>query len=133
VLRLIAGNDLGDSVSLAQLAHRPNIRIEALRDLMPNGQSYSVREIETALADLLYEGYIQAQRSVVDRLKNHDGLRIPGGFKFAGLAGLSHEMAERLERARPLTFGQARRIPGLTPAAQSLILVELTANATKVA
>jgi tRNA uridine 5-carboxymethylaminomethyl modification enzyme len=91
------------------------------------------RDLESVLADSLYAGYLQTQRGTIERLNNHDALRIPVEFKFAGLAGLSHEMSERLERTRPLTFGQARRIPGLTPAALSLILVELTAKTAKVA
>jgi tRNA uridine 5-carboxymethylaminomethyl modification enzyme len=60
-------------------------------------------------------------------------LRIPQDMDFMRLDGLSREMAERLDRARPLTFGAARHIPGLTPAALSLILVELNSKLTRAA
>jgi tRNA uridine 5-carboxymethylaminomethyl modification enzyme len=123
-------SDLGDSVSLAQLAQREGIKPEFVRNLLPREvRSMPLKEFEGALADSLYSGYIETQKNAINRLRQHDGLRVPVGLNFAGLNGLSHEMAERLERSRPLTFGDARRVPGLTPAALSLILVELTSKA----
>jgi tRNA uridine 5-carboxymethylaminomethyl modification enzyme len=120
---------LGDVISLAQLAQRPGINHELLLNLLPpEAKSAPLRDLESALADSLYAGYIQTQKNTIERLHQHDAMRIPREFTFSTLDGLSHEMAERLERARPLTFGDARKIPGLTPAALSLILVELTAK-----
>jgi tRNA uridine 5-carboxymethylaminomethyl modification enzyme len=89
------------------------------------GSAISLRDLESALADSLYQGYIEAQRATFDRLHQHDGLIIPSNFDFQAVSGLSHEMVERLERARPQTFGQARRIPGLTPASISTLLIHL--------
>ena len=80
-------------------------------------------ELEAALADNLYAGYIRMQAATTQRLKHHDSIPIPAGLDFKTLDGLSHEMVERLERTRPLTFGEARRIPGLTPAALSILYV----------
>jgi tRNA uridine 5-carboxymethylaminomethyl modification enzyme len=77
------------------------------------------------LADLLYSGYIKSQRFTSDRIHQNDGLRIPNAINYHSINGLSHEMVERLDRARPQTFGQARRISGLTPAALSTLLVYL--------
>ncbi len=130
----LVSSDLGDVITLAQLAQRPGIDSAVVLSLLPsvvNGSS--LRELEAALADSLYSGYIQTQRTAIERLHQHDGLRIPVGLQFSALDGLSREMAERLERTRPLTFGDARKIPGLTPAALSLILVELTAKSARVA
>ncbi|MDQ2856734.1 MAG: tRNA uridine-5-carboxymethylaminomethyl(34) synthesis enzyme MnmG [Acidobacteriota bacterium] len=130
----LVSSDLGDVITLAQLAQRPGIDSAVVLSLLPsvvNGSS--LRELEAALADSLYSGYIQTQRTTIERLHQHDGLRIPVGLQFSALDGLSREMAERLERTRPLTFGDARKIPGLTPAALSLILVELTAKSARVA
>jgi tRNA uridine 5-carboxymethylaminomethyl modification enzyme len=124
-------SDLGDSVTLAQLAQRPGISVEMVRDLLPPsaiGQA-SLTDLESALADSLYSGYIEAQASTIKRLHQHDHLRVPAELQFKAIDGLSHEMIERFERARPLTFGQARRIPGLTPAALSLLLVYLGTKA----
>lgn len=121
------GVDLGDSVSLSQLAQRPQVRPELIYQLLPLELSKRInfRDLESALADSLYSGYLQAQRITSQRLHQHDGLRVPQEFNFHSISGLSHEMTERLERAKPQTFGQARHIPGLTPAALSTLLVHL--------
>lgn len=133
-VQTVVESELGDSITLEQLAHRPGVKLDLILNLvLPEIGDVGKRDLESALADSLYAGYLQTQRGAIERLNNHDALRIPGEFKFTGLAGLSHEMSERLERTRPLTFGQARRIPGLTPTALSLILVELTAKTAKVA
>ena len=122
------GMDLGDSVTLAQLGKRTGVGLEIIRSVLPSEKlpGLTDSEIESSLADSLYAGYIDAQRLNVQRLHQHDSLKIKSDFSFRGLSGLSHEMVERFERARPLTFGEARRIPGLTPAALSMLLVHLT-------
>lgn len=120
--------DLGDSITLAQLANRACARPDLIRQLLPAEMQpeTSMADLESVLADLLYSGYINAQRATFDRLHNHDSLRIPTNFSFRDISGLSHEMIERLERVSPKTFGQARSIPGLTSAALSTLLVHLT-------
>ena len=119
--------DLGDSISLAQLSQRPNVSHDLIRRLLPSSLRYAIKhtDLETSLADLLYCGYVQTQRSNYERVFHNDGLRVPNNFDFRGISGLSHEMVERLVRANPQTFGQARRIPGMTPAALSTLLVSL--------
>jgi tRNA uridine 5-carboxymethylaminomethyl modification enzyme len=119
--------DLGDSISLAQLSQRQNVSHELIRSLLPYPlqSEISHSDLETSLADLLYCGYVQSQRDSFDRLFHNDGLRLPANFDFHSISGLSHEMVERLVRANPQTFGQARRIPGMTPAALSTLLVKL--------
>ncbi|HEY6190019.1 MAG TPA: tRNA uridine-5-carboxymethylaminomethyl(34) synthesis enzyme MnmG [Pyrinomonadaceae bacterium] len=121
------GCDLGDSITLAQLAQRPNVSPSLIQQLLPADirTDANLRDLESALADSLYKGYIEAQMATFDRLHQHDGLIIPKTFDFHSIGGLSHEMVERLERARPHTFGQVRRIPGLTPVAISTLLVQL--------
>ena len=73
-----------------------------------------------------YSGYLDRQREEIARQQRHETTAIPGGFDYAGVRGLSAEVAQKLERVRPETIGQAQRIPGLTPAAISLLLVHLT-------
>jgi tRNA uridine 5-carboxymethylaminomethyl modification enzyme len=85
------------------------------------------RDVESALADHLYAGYLDSQNLASRRLRQHDGLSIPGTLSFKSVGSLSHEMIERLERMRPRNFGDARKIPGLTPAALSNLLVYLSA------
>jgi len=117
-----------DSLTLADLAKRPGISSSIILQLIPleSRASASLEEVEFALADNLYSGYIKSQESVIHRLHAHDTLPIPTGLDFRTLNGLSHEMAERLQRAKPVTFGAARRIPGLTPAALATLLVNVS-------
>jgi tRNA uridine 5-carboxymethylaminomethyl modification enzyme len=129
-LSQLLGADLGDSFTLAQLAMRQGVDPAMIRRLMPNGVGEAAKDTElaTALADSLYSGYIQKQRAATERINHHDALKVPEAFRFDAISGLSHEMVERLERARPQNFGQVRKIAGLTPAAISTVLVHLTAQ-----
>jgi tRNA uridine 5-carboxymethylaminomethyl modification enzyme len=126
-LTRILGADLGDSVTLAQLALRPNVKPDLIQKLLPGDirTEISLDDLQSTLADLLYSGYIDSQKATLERLYQHDNLRVPLDFDFHSISGLSHEMVERLDRARPQTFGQARRIPGMTAAALSTLLVQL--------
>lgn len=120
----VVGTTLGDAITLEDLAKRPGITVDALLGLMPSeGQGFGISDLEAALADNLYAGYIKAQEAVIRRVHHHDAASIPADLDFRTLSGLSHEMVERLERARPLTLGEARRIPGLTAAALSTLYV----------
>lgn len=73
-----------------------------------------------------YAGYLERQREEIARQQRNEGTAIPDGFDYAGVHGLSAEVQQKLERVRPQTVGQAQRIPGMTPAAISLLLVHLT-------
>lgn len=119
--------DLGDSVSLFQLSHYPQVDASLILNHLPSRLRANITdaELRTSLADLLYRGYINSQQRTAERLHQHDQVRIPSNYNYRLISGLSHEMVERLERAQPQTFGQARRIPGMTPAALSLLLFRL--------
>ena len=131
----LLGADLGDAFTLSQLSMRPGVSPEVIKRLIPAGLRDEVRhsDLETALADSLYAGYVEKQRVATERVNHHDALRVPEGFEFGKISGLSNEMAERLNRARPQNFGQVRKINGLTPAALSTVLVHLTARKPKMA
>ncbi|MFL6591985.1 MAG: tRNA uridine-5-carboxymethylaminomethyl(34) synthesis enzyme MnmG [Luteimonas sp.] len=73
-----------------------------------------------------YSGYLQRQHDEIARQQRHETLSIPPGFDYAAVRGLSSEVRQKLERVRPETIGQAQRIPGMTPAAISLLLVHLS-------
>lgn len=122
------GADFGDSVTLAELAKRRGISAENIRNLLPANvrPTVTISDLEFALADDLYVGYIKVQEASVQRLRHHDSTPIPANIDFRALNGLSHEMVERLERTRPLTFGQARTTPGLTAAALTTLLVSVS-------
>ncbi len=125
----LLGADLGDSFTLSQLAMRQGVRADLVHRLLPAEIRLEVKEseLETALADSLYSGYIEKQKAATERVNHHDALKVPESFRFAEISGLSNEMVERLERAQPRTFAQVRSISGLTPAALSTVLVHLTA------
>ncbi|MGO9272377.1 MAG: tRNA uridine-5-carboxymethylaminomethyl(34) synthesis enzyme MnmG [Terriglobia bacterium] len=76
------------------------------------------RRIET---DFKYEGYLQQQEKQIERMKRAENRRIPDRFDYGKVSGLSREVVEKFTRVRPLTLGQALRIPGVTPAAVSLV------------
>lgn len=124
------GCDLGDSITLSQLSMRQGVTPEFIFRLLPEemNSEISLSELETALADSLYSGYIQNHRTASERVNHYDNLMIPDNFQFNLISGLSHEMVERLDRSKPKTFSQIRKINGLTPAAISTVLVYLTSK-----
>ena len=76
-----------------------------------------------------YAGYLERQREEIDRQRRHEHTPIPADFDYGAVRGLSAEVRLKLERARPVTLGQAARISGVTPAAISLLLVHLKRRA----
>jgi tRNA uridine 5-carboxymethylaminomethyl modification enzyme len=80
-------------------------------------------EMKTVETEIKYAGYLDQQRKSIDRLKKAEQRTIPDWFDYGKVSGLSREMNEKLQRVRPRTLGHASRIPGVTPAAVSLINV----------
>ena len=74
-----------------------------------------------------FAGYLEQQKRQVIRLKKAESQRSPEAFRYAGIPGLSREMIEKMERVRPRTLAQAARIPGVTPAAVSILNLHLEA------
>ena len=72
-----------------------------------------------------YSGYLKRQTEEIDRQLRHETLQLPRDLDYAQVGGLSNEVRQRLCDVRPQTLGQAARIPGLTPAAVSLLLIHL--------
>ena len=126
----ILGCDLGDSITLSQLAQRQNVNADMVYNLLPGnfGKRIKKSELESALADSLYRGYIETQNVSNGRINHNDNLKIPTELNFGLVDGLSNEMSERLNRAKPQTFAQVRKIPGLTPAALATVLVYVSSS-----
>jgi tRNA uridine 5-carboxymethylaminomethyl modification enzyme len=136
---------------LAQLLKRPEITIEtlipALRELASgfftrpnsaNSASSAVKlpseirnELKSLETEIKYAGYLDQQQRAIDRLKKSEQRRIPDWFDYRAVSGLSREMQEKLGHVTPQTLGQASRIPGVTPAAVSLINVFIEIQAKR--
>jgi tRNA uridine 5-carboxymethylaminomethyl modification enzyme len=80
-------------------------------------------ELKTVETEIKYAGYLDQQKKAIEKLKNAEERGIPAWFDYTQVSGLSREVQEKLTRVRPLTLGQASRIPGVTPAALSLVNV----------
>jgi tRNA uridine 5-carboxymethylaminomethyl modification enzyme len=121
------GVQLSEAVNLSQLAKRPELGAEQLAILLPEPlrERCSPEEITTVVTDFKYEGYMAAEESLNHRLAKAAGRKIPAEIQYSRLPGLSNEMVERLDRIRPQTIGQAMRIPGVTPAAISLLTIHV--------
>ncbi len=85
--------------------------------------------LATVETEAKYAGYILQQQRQIERLRESERRRIPSGFSFSGIPGLSSEAKQKLERVRPQTLGQAGRIPGITPAAIAVLDVYLSLGA----
>src|SRR5256714_2012944 len=119
--------DLGDSISLANLSQFPNFNPETLYNYLPSNikATVSISDLEIVVADLLYHGYVRSQHQTNERINHYDNLVLPANLNYSQISGLSREMVERLERAKPFNFGNIRRIPGITAGALSTLLFYL--------
>ena len=86
-------------------------------------------ELKSIETEIKYAGYLDQQTKSIERLKKSEQRAIPDWFDYGKVSGLSREMNEKLSRVRPRTLGQASRIPGVTPAAVSLINVYIEIQA----
>ena len=86
------------------------------------------RAVET---EFKFAGYLEQQKKSIEKLKAAEGVQIPEWLEYGAISGLSREMREKLERVRPGTIGQASRIPGVTPAALSLVHVSIRLQAAR--
>ncbi|MGH9603882.1 MAG: tRNA uridine-5-carboxymethylaminomethyl(34) synthesis enzyme MnmG, partial [Terriglobales bacterium] len=119
----------------AQLLKRPEITIEHLAIVLRDSDSGPLAtdhlELKSVETEIKYEGYLKQQERAIERLKKSEQRTIPEWFDYASVSGLSREMKEKLQRVRPQTLAQASRIPGVTPAAVSLVNVFIEIQARR--
>ena len=109
-----------------ELLRRPEVSIGDLIGLEESGFAGVAPEVlEQAEIQIKYAGYIDRQQGEIERARRYEELKLPVQMDYANVIGLSNEVREKLGRQRPETLGQAARIPGVTPAAVSLLLVHL--------
>jgi len=104
---------------------------EALRQQGPALPAHVRNELKSVETEIKYSGYLDQQKKAIDKLKKAEERTIPEWFDYKNVSGLSREMQEILIRVRPLTIGQASRIPGVTPAALSLINIYIEIQAKR--
>jgi tRNA uridine 5-carboxymethylaminomethyl modification enzyme len=140
----------------AQLLKRPEVTIEpvlrAMHDAMgedpllkemaaalaensgqdnPVGRAVLRNEVRAVETEIKFAGYLEQQKKSIAKLKAAEAVAIPEWMEYGAISGLSREMRETLERVRPITIGQASRIPGVTPAALSLVHVSIKTQGAK--
>jgi tRNA uridine 5-carboxymethylaminomethyl modification enzyme len=114
-----------EDAALEQLLKRPEVAYDFIQRFSPPGELLSEdvrREIEIRIK---YNGYILRQMETAEKLRKMDGKKIPEGIDYSSISGLSKEIVLKLEEVRPANIGQAGRIPGVTPAAISLLLIAI--------
>ena len=114
---------LGEEALPGLAAGNPLPALAALDDRLPAAVRLQV-EVRAR-----YSGYIERQHQDIERARRHESLRLPEDFDYARLGGLSNEVRQKLAEVRPATLGQASRVPGVTPAAVSILLVHLKKRA----
>ncbi len=115
-----------DNVTAWQLLARPGMDYAAVAELAPpDGGTVDAEVAALCATEARYAGYIRRQSAEIARLKNREELQLSPDLDYGRVYGLSNEVREKLQNARPATIGQAARIPGVTPAAVSLLLVHV--------
>jgi len=125
-LAAVLKNPLQRETTLLDLLRRPEVSLDSLQalGLLP-ADGYSEAEMEQVEIQAKYAGYIERQQAEIRRTQRYEDLPLPPSLDYHRVSGLSREVQEKLSRHRPATLGQAARIPGITPAAVSLLLVHL--------
>jgi tRNA uridine 5-carboxymethylaminomethyl modification enzyme len=111
--------------SVAELVRRPETDVEHVVAYSPSLEALPPRDRRIVAEIVKFEGYVERQRRVAERVRRSGAVRIPETVVFRGLAGLSAELVEKLELVRPETLGRAARIDGMTPAALALLAVHI--------
>jgi tRNA uridine 5-carboxymethylaminomethyl modification enzyme len=124
--RRVLGQPLAREYRLVDLLRRPEVSYATLMTLPGAGTPVADPLVAEQLeVQAKYAGYIDRQRDEIERQRRFHELRLPAQLDYAQVTGLSNEVRQKLAQQRPETVGQAARIPGVTPAAISLLLIHL--------
>ena len=123
LLRELGSAEIKEDTSLYKFLKRPEVSYSDIMKISPPGKELLPDIINQVEIQTKYMGYIKRQAELAERLKKIEMVKIPEGFVYKGIPGLSNEIVGKLEEIRPLNLGQAGRIPGVTPVAVSLLMV----------
>jgi tRNA uridine 5-carboxymethylaminomethyl modification enzyme len=120
-----------DGRTLTEWLRRPEVDVVSVQDWSPalGNLALTPAELSEVEAEVKYEGYIARQMLEVEKLRRMEGVAIPGGFDYSAVTGLSSEARSRLELRRPLTLGEAGRVPGVRPVDVQLLAVVIARRA----
>jgi tRNA uridine 5-carboxymethylaminomethyl modification enzyme len=119
------GSVMQKEANLLDMLRRPEVDILNLLTFMENGADIPEPVAEQVEIQAKYAGYIVRQQNEIEKTSRYDHLRLPESLDYDNVSGLSNEVSQKLKAQRPETLGQASRIPGMTPAAISLLLIYL--------
>ena len=121
----VLGKKIQQEISALELLKRPEVNYNTLRTIGVADDGIHLQSAEQVEIQAKYSGYIKRQQQEIDRISKSEKTQIPEDFEYSMISGLSNEMVEKLSKVKPKTIGMASRIPGVTPAAVSLLLVSL--------
>ena len=114
-------------ISAKEALKRTEFRIEQFVPTLPGElrADLKLEELRSVETEIKYEGYLRQQRAEIEKVRRASARVLPADFEYGNIAGLSREVVEKLSRIRPVTIGQASRVPGVTPAALAIIHIHL--------
>ena len=121
-LESVGSSPVSESKKIADLATRPEVELAELLKLVPRG-TYDREVVESVEISLRYQGYIDRELAMAEKLQRLEDLKIPEDFDFDRVSGLTIECRQKLARYKPRTIAQASRISGVSPADVSVLLV----------
>ena len=124
-LETVLAKPLSREYSIAELLKRPELDYGIIERVAPADSAVPEAVAEQVTIQLKYAGYIDRQQQDIDRVQRHEAMSIPADLDFMSVDGLSNEIRQKLSENRPSNLARASRIPGVTPAALSLLLVHL--------
>ena len=120
-IKQATGEVISKDTSLLSMLRRPSITAEVISDAL--GPDVSIELLQQVEIEAKYDGYIRRQDESIERAKNQQRLALPDAFDYGAVEGLSNELKQKLSHAKPTNLANASRIPGMTPAAMSLLAV----------
>jgi len=125
ILKELNTSEISNNTSLSQLLKRPEIDYKFIRMVSPPPYSLNEELEKLIVTEIKYSGYIKRQKEMIERMKKLQKKRIPKDFDYEKIVGLSKEVLLKLKEIRPESIAQASRIPGITPAAISLLIIAI--------
>ena len=125
ILQQMGSGPMKKDISLQDFLKRPEIHFEHLSVFDPDLRSVSKEVREQVEIQVKYDGYIKRQMEQIERFQKLEEVNFPKDFDFGTVTGLSTEVMEKLKKIRPYSLGQASRISGITPAATSILMINL--------